>query len=38
MITSKMQDAHMNLNPGLPWKMQHSKKEGSFHQQIGLKF
>jgi len=36
-----MQDVHVNLNLGLPWKMQHSKKkkqEGSFHQQIGLKF
>jgi len=26
------------LNPGLPWKMQHPKNESSFHQQTGLKF
>jgi hypothetical protein len=40
MITSMMQDVHVNLNLGLPWKMQHSKKkeEGLFHQQIVLKF
>jgi hypothetical protein len=33
-----MQDVQVNLNPGLPRKMQHSIKEGSFHQQTGLKF
>jgi hypothetical protein len=28
----------MKLNPGLPWQKLHSRKEGSFHQEIGLKF
>jgi hypothetical protein len=27
MITSMMQDVHVNLNLGLPWKMKHSKKK-----------
>jgi len=28
-----MQDVFVKLNPGLPW-----QEEGSFHQQIGLRF
>jgi hypothetical protein len=27
----------MRLNPGLPWQKQHSTRDDSFHQQIGLK-
>jgi len=33
-----MQDVHRKLNAGLPWKRQHSTEEGSFNQQIGIKF
>jgi len=33
-----MHDAHMKLNPLLPWHKQHSKEEDSFQQRIRLKF
>jgi hypothetical protein len=34
-----MQDVDVKLNPGFPWQKQYStKKEGSFHFQICLKF
>jgi len=33
-----MQDEHMKLNQGLPWKSSFHKEEGSFYQHIGLKF
>jgi len=33
-----MQDVHMKLNPGLPWKSSFHEEEGSFYQHIGLKF
>jgi len=33
-----IQDVHLKLNPALPWQMQLQQEEGSFHQQIGLRF
>jgi len=33
-----MQYVHMKLNPGLPWKNSIQQEEGSFQQQIWLKF
>jgi hypothetical protein len=33
-----MRDAHLKLNPLLPWHKQHSKEEDSFQQQIGCVF
>ena len=29
-----MRDAHLKLNPLLPWHKQHTKEEDSFQQQI----
>ena len=33
-----MQNAHVRLNPGLPWKKQHQQEEDLFHRQIERKF
>jgi hypothetical protein len=33
-----MQDVLLKLNAGLSWQKQHTTRDDSFHQQIGLKF
>jgi len=32
------EDVRVKLNPGLPWQSCIQQEEGSFYQQIGLKF